>query len=131
MSAFEKIMLSLTGVFLLLCAAILFLQTSIAAVTSEGCTAHTGGTDILTIREKLDAVLAIPDVAVSPDGRLNINTATAEEFDSLPGIGETLAARIIRYRTYNGPFSDVSHIRDVTGIGDGLYTKISDYLYAG
>lgn len=131
MSAFEKRMLSLTGAFLLLCAAILFLQTSTAAVTSEGCTVYTGGTGILTIREKLDAVLAIPDAAVSTEGRLNINTATAEEFAALPGIGETLAGRIVRYRTYNGAFADVSHICDVTGIGDGLYAKISGYIYAG
>ncbi len=134
MSAFEKAMLSLTGAFLLLCAAILLLKTSAASVTCEGCTAYIAdesGAGARTIREKLDAVLGLADAPVSTSGRLDINAATAEELAALPGIGETRAARIVRYRTYNGPFGDAAHLCDVTGIGDGLYAKIADLIYAG
>lgn len=132
MSTFEKVMLSLTGAFLLLCAALLLLQTSAAAVTCEGCTVYVeGGAGARTVREKLDAVLGIQDDGVETEGRVDINSATAETLAALPGIGKTRAARIIRYRTYNGPFEDVTYLRDVTGIGDGLYAKIAHLIYAG
>ena len=132
MSALEKTMLALTGAFLLLCAAILFLQTSTSAVTSEGCILYAqDGAGARTIREKLDAVLGTQDNTGGTDGRIDINSATADELAALPGIGKTKAERIIRYRTYNGPFEDVSYLRDVTGIGDGLYAKIASLISAG
>lgn len=130
-------MLALTAFFFLICAAVLLLQTTVA-VTGEGCTVYTeGGVGARTVREKLNAVLGLADTTGTQngssvmDGRININAATVEELCTLPGIGETLASRIVRYRTYNGPFEDVSHICDVTGIGDGLYAKIADFIYAG
>ena len=130
-------MLALTAFFFLICAAVLLLQTTVA-VTGEGCTVYTeGGVGARTVREKLNAVLGLADTTGTQngssvmDGRININAATVEELCTLPGIGETLASRIVRYRTYNGPFEDVSHIRDVTAIGDGLYAKIADFIYAG
>ena len=132
MSAFEKAMLSLTGAFLLLCAALLLLQTSAAAVSCEGCTVYAeGGAGAHTVREKLDAVLGTQSGSADTEGRIDVNSATAAELAALPGIGQTRAARIIRYRTYNGPFEDASYLRDVTGIGDGLYARIADLIFAG
>ncbi len=60
--------------------------------------------------------------------RININTATLEELDSLPGIGPTLAQRIIDYRTENGPFTAIEDIMDVSGIGPATFDKIKDLI---
>jgi competence ComEA-like helix-hairpin-helix protein len=48
---------------------------------------------------------------------LNINTATAADFESLDGIGPVLAARIVAYRDQHGPFASVDELDDVSGIG--------------
>lgn len=48
---------------------------------------------------------------------VNVNTATAEELETLPGIGEVLAAAIVAYREEHGPFTSVDQLEDVSGIG--------------
>ena len=50
-------------------------------------------------------------------GKVNLNTATAAELETLPGIGPALAARIIEHRTTDGPFASVDDLDDVSGIG--------------
>ena len=59
---------------------------------------------------------------------ININTATLEELDSLPGIGPTIAQRIIDYRTANGPFLVPEDILNVSGIGPSTYDQIKDLI---
>ena len=61
---------------------------------------------------------------------ININSADAEALTLLPGIGEALAGRIIRYREENGGFSDISEILSVNGIGQATFDKIKDYITA-
>jgi len=51
-------------------------------------------------------------------GLININTATLEELESLPGIGPALGQRILDYRTEHGPFRTVDELTNVSGIGD-------------
>ena len=58
---------------------------------------------------------------------VNINTASKKELDALPGIGETLAQRIIDYRTANGPFSTVDDLTKVKGIGAKTLEKLKPY----
>ena len=50
---------------------------------------------------------------------INVNTATAEQLEALPGIGPTLAAAIVQERERNGPFRSVDDLTRVPGIGDG------------
>ena len=61
-------------------------------------------------------------------GLLDINSASKEELLNLPGIGEAKAAAIIAYRQEQGAFSSPEDIKKVSGIGDGLYKKISDLI---
>lgn len=65
---------------------------------------------------------------LSPDERVNINTATVEELMQLPQIGETIAQRIIAYRELHGDFAGISELMNVEGIGEGRYEAIKDYV---
>ncbi len=62
---------------------------------------------------------------------VNINTASADELDKLPGIGQTTAQRIIAYRTDNGPFAAIEDIVNVAGIGTATYDEIKDLITVG
>ena len=57
-------------------------------------------------------------------GLININTATAAQLDTLPGIGPVLAQRIIDYRQANGPFTSLSQLMLVEGIGEKRLANI-------
>ena len=60
--------------------------------------------------------------------KVNINTATQEELDTLPGIGPSIAAKIIDYREQNGKFNSIEEIKEVSGIGEAKYEKIKDSI---
>ena len=60
--------------------------------------------------------------------RISVNTATVEELTRLPGVGPTLAARIVAYRTAHGPFGTLQALNDVDGVGPTLLTRLSDYV---
>ena len=57
-------------------------------------------------------------------GPVNINRATANEFDSLDGIGPVIAARIVAYRNSNGPFTTIEDLQKVSGIGVAKFAQI-------
>jgi len=60
--------------------------------------------------------------------KVNINTATAEELQTLSGIGESKALAIIAYRKENGSFSCIEDLLNVSGIGEGIFAKIKDCI---
>ena len=59
---------------------------------------------------------------------VNINTANETELEELPGIGASIAGRIIEYRNKNGKFKSIEDIKNVTGIGDSKFEKIKDLI---
>lgn len=73
----------------------------------------------------------LPQVVATTTELININTASAAELDSLPGIGPTTAQKIIDYRTQNGPFVSTEDIINVPGIGPGTYERIKDLITVG
>jgi len=79
--------------------------------------------------------VTVPSLAVteepgaSPEPLLiDINTATVEEFDQLPGIGEVKAAAIVAYRNQHGPFRSVEELLFVDGISENLLEEIRPFL---
>jgi len=62
-------------------------------------------------------------------GKININTATAAELETLPGIGPVLGQRIIDYREANGPFAAIEDIKSVRGIGEVTFEEIRESIF--
>lgn len=60
--------------------------------------------------------------------KININTATQEELDSLPGVGASTANKILNYRKENGKFKTKEDIKNVSGIGESKFNKIKDLI---
>lgn len=62
------------------------------------------------------------------DGLLDLNTATEEDLMTLPGIGASKAKKIIAYREEIGKFENIEQIMDITGIKEGVYNNIKNYV---
>ena len=79
--------------------------------------------------DNVERIESIDDVLYK-NTTVNINTATAEELESLDGIGEKTAAAIIEYRTENGGFSSTEELKNIKGIGDKTFEKIEAFITA-
>jgi competence protein ComEA len=89
----------------------------------------TDGTQILVPKSgPPGAVVPGGGTAGSSSGLINVNSASATELETLPGIGEVLAATIIEYREQNGPFASVDDLIDVSGIGPATLEEIRDQV---
>lgn len=98
--------------------------------TATQITANTvtdNGTDGTVAGAKSDADSG-NDADVSVSYPLDLNTCTAEELMTINGIGEVKANNIIEYRDYLGGYTSVEQIKNIKGIGDKVYEKISPYL---
>jgi competence protein ComEA len=72
-----------------------------------------------------------PAAPAESAGPVNLNSATAEQLDMLPGVGPALAAAIIEYRTEHGPFTSVEQLQEVPGIGERRLAQLSELVTAG
>ncbi|HRQ41120.1 MAG TPA: helix-hairpin-helix domain-containing protein [Chloroflexota bacterium] len=72
--------------------------------------------------------MAAGGMAADGSSLININTATLDQLDTLPGIGPSTAANIIQHRESNGPFAAIEAIMDVTGIGPAKFGQIKELI---
>ncbi|WP_409186353.1 helix-hairpin-helix domain-containing protein [Amycolatopsis sp. VS8301801F10] len=81
--------------------------------------------------------VGVPAAQAAPVGsgaaasKIDLNSATAEQLDSLPGVGEVTARRITDWRTQHGGFSSVEQLRDVDGIGESKFEKLREQVTVG
>ena len=98
-------------------------------------------TPVITVTQPLPNEQPVPEpIAVKtpieptptkPDTRIDINAATLDELDALPGIGPVLAQTIVEYRAKHGPFETPDDITRVKGIGLALAARLKDKIRAG
>lgn len=80
----------------------------------------------LEIKTK-DEAMAAQQSAIS-DNKVDINTADAKTLMTLPGIGESKANSIIKYRESKGRFNSIEDLKNITGIKEGVYNKVADSI---
>ncbi len=68
------------------------------------------------------------DAAGSDGQKVNLNTADREQLKTLPGIGDAKADAILQYREEHGPFGAIEEIQNISGIKDGVFSKIKDLI---
>ncbi|MGH3611121.1 MAG: ComEA family DNA-binding protein [Pseudonocardia sp.] len=64
----------------------------------------------------------------APGGRVNLNRATAQQLDALPGVGPVTAERILEWRNHNGRFARVDQLREVEGIGERRFGQLRELV---
>jgi competence protein ComEA len=69
-----------------------------------------------------------PSGPAGPDTKVNLNTATAEQLDTLPGVGPVTAQAILDWRAENGRFGAVEDLLEVKGIGDATLAELRDHV---
>ncbi|MFI5006457.1 MAG: ComEA family DNA-binding protein [Solirubrobacterales bacterium] len=85
----------------------------------------------IAVTSLLSTGVAFAAAKPAPAGKVNLNTATAEQFTVLPGVGPKLAARIVEHRQKAGSFKTVQELMTVKGIGEKNFEKIQGYLTVG
>jgi competence protein ComEA len=65
---------------------------------------------------------------VAPAGRIDLNAASADQLDGLPGIGPVTVQRILEWRTRNGRFSQVEQLREIEGIGERRFAQLRELV---
>lgn len=95
------------------------------------------GLAVLSARDRADRTpgvcveteISVPAEEVAPEFHpVDLNTAGLEELDTLPGIGESLARRIIAWREEHGPFGRTEDIMEVSGIGPAKFAELEDWV---
>ncbi|MCU9814001.1 helix-hairpin-helix domain-containing protein [Paraclostridium sp. AKS73] len=68
------------------------------------------------------------NITEGDDKKININSASKEDLDSLPGVGDVTAQKILDYREENKEFKSIDEIKNVKGIGENKFNDLKDYI---
>jgi competence protein ComEA len=71
---------------------------------------------------------AVPETPGAAPGPINLNTATSDQLEELPGIGPALAGRILAWRDEHGRFTSVEELQEVSGIGPAILAELADLI---
>jgi competence protein ComEA len=74
---------------------------------------------------------SIPKTAAKTTDKLDLNTATLEQLDALPGIGESKAKAILAYRQEKGSFAKIEQLLEIKGIGEKMLAALKSLIYIG
>ncbi len=85
-----------------------------------------------TIKNSANTTSSTNNSSNSPNDKsndlVNINTATKEELDTLPGVGPATAEKILNYRQEHGNFQSIEDLKNVKGIGEAKFNKLQDKI---
>ena len=119
-----KAVLLITCLFILLCGCHVFWRFG-----------GGGWYSVYTTRQETEAAVSVStgeeekvSETMLPGEKIDLNTAPAEELVRLPGIGEKKAQAIVAWREKHGPFKTIRQIMQVSGIGEGLYRDLKEYI---
>ena len=65
---------------------------------------------------------------IAADGKMNLNSATESDLQTLPGIGPSKALAIIEYRETNGSFKTIEELMEISGIGEKTFEKLKEHI---
>lgn len=99
-----------------------------AAPLSDGAKVHVPRQGEMTAPSAASAGAPSPGEASSSGGPVNINSASLDELDSLPGVGPATAQAIIEDRSLNGPFASIEDIMRVSGIGEKKFDNLKSSI---
>lgn len=102
-----------------------------AAPLQDGVQVHVPSREEVSAGAPVVSQARGPSSTAGAGGLVNINTAGPDELEALPGIGPTLAARIVEDRMANGPFTTVEELTRVKGIGNKLLERLRPYITVG
>lgn len=117
----ERIGVTLLAIILVL-SGILLLRDKTAPIEFKEKVSTLGNEQVVT-----DAV-EVKGTSEPTQNRININKAAIEDLDTLPGIGEKTAQKIIDYRTSHKGFKTLIELKEVSGIGDAKYNAVKDLI---
>jgi competence protein ComEA len=99
-------------------------RTALSIVAVASLLAALPSTAAAAQRKASSRAAAKPSTTVT----VNLNTASAVDFEALPGIGAKTAARIVEYRQKNGPFKKVEELMNVRGVGEKNFLKLKPQI---